>query len=43
MNDSWSVDYGIKGVKIYHGHVHLQYFSNDTSDDDFDDLPSHFS
>ena len=34
MNDSWSVGYGIEGVKIYHGHVSLCH-SNDTSDDDF--------
>jgi len=34
MNDSWSVGYGIEGVKIYHGHVTLGH-SNDTSDDDF--------
>jgi hypothetical protein len=35
MKDSWSLNYGIESVKIYHGHVCLHHSSNDTSEDDF--------
>jgi hypothetical protein len=35
IKDSWSVNYGIESVKIYHGHVCLHNSSNDTSEDDF--------